>query len=1002
MIPSALQDIFALRASENPDRVAIHDHNESITYSDLARRVDACAAALKEYGVGPGHIVPLVLPRSIDLVTVILAVLRTGAAYAPLDPAWPAARVAEVIGDLPTPIVVRPAPECAGASSAPPVRIHHAGSTASPLPEPHRSATDGSSPACVFFTSGSTGRPKGVVVPHAAVARLFVDGSFACFGADLIIPLAAATSWDAFALEMWAALLSGGTGVLVAQPFLTPEILRDVISRHGVNTAWLTSSLFNMILEEDIDAFAGLTHLMIGGERLSERHVAAFVEAYPEVALTNGYGPVESTVFITTHRIVPDDLLRPGGIPLGICVPGTRVYVLDGDRECKRDEEGEICVAGDGLAIAYLNDPKLTAERFSEVILRGRRQRVYRTGDLGAWASPDGLLQFRGRADRQIKVRGHRVEPQGVEALVVELCEEVIRCQVVPHQAADGSTELVAFCACEPGRDVSGVLPRLRAELPPHLAPASVVQVNDFPLTSSGKLDSRALLDVGTGAGEGQGRPHSPPEAAPLSATEVIVGDVFRSLLPGVSDPNVSFFEAGGTSLAAGRACSRLGRELSVDIPVPIVYEHPTVRSLAAWIDAAPRRAVDSCGTDFLTPMQEAFLMRDLLEPEGLSNHCVLTWTIEGEIDLPRLRQAVAAVHQRHAALRARYSVDTEFVDYAHGGRAPGVTRLEPGETAEDARARLLDHLSAAFNLEAGQVWAVALTPVAGTSMSVLGVSVHHVAFDAWSEGVLAHDLGRSYRHSVLPDPIPRTTPRASPAVGAGGAAAAADRLRGSTLLHLPPPSEVVYGASPVVLHRATIAPGGVAALEQAAHQHQSTLFHLLLAGWASALASVLNAVDPVLGVPVSTRHRVDQESEIGCHVVTAPIRVGPLRESRGALLLGRARTAADQAMRQLDVPPADIVRALGADYQGQLYDSIFAFQNIAEPDLELDALTCDFSRPVYLGLPTALHCECWLRGDGSLDLDVLHLRDRLDSAAGAELVAAALGHVEQLGWDLR
>lgn len=993
--PGALHDIFARRAAEAPGQVAIHSDAESITYGALDRRVDAWTAVLRSHGVGPGHIVPVLLPRSLDLVTAILAVLRAGAAYAPLDPAWPSARVAEVIDDLPTTVVMGPVRAGAADPSEPPVQIRAA--VAAPTPLLPRGLDPVDRPACVFFTSGSTGRPKGVVVPHAALARLFVDDSFAPFGPDLVIPLAAATSWDAFALEMWAALLSGGTGVLVEQPFLTPEVLRDVIGRHGVNTAWLTSSLFNMITEEDIDVFAGLTQLMIGGERLSERHVAAFMEAHPDVALTNGYGPVESTVFITTHRIGPGDLLRPGGIPIGICVPGTTVYVLDGDRECGRDEEGEICVAGDGLAIAYLNDPDLTAERFCDIELRGRRQRVYRTGDLGAWASPDGLLQFRGRADRQVKIRGHRIEPQGVEALVVELCDEVARCQVVARQAADGSTELVAFCQSAPGHDLDSVLPRLRAELPAHLVPSEVVEVNGFPLTSSGKLDSRALLD--SCSRQTVVSLPAPSGVTGLSPTEDVVRDVFGSLLSVAPGPETSFFEAGGTSLAAGRACSRLGRELAVDVPLSAFYEHPTIRGLASWIDGTAGRAVDHdvSTADPLTPMQEAFLMRDVVDPGGLSNHCVLTWILDGEIDLPRLSRAVAAVHQRHRALRARYCVDVEEIDHDSRTPPPPIVTLDPGPDVEEVRDRVLDHLSSPFDLGGGLVWTVVLAAVAHTTTTVLGVAVHHVAFDGWSEGVLAHDLSRAYQTGSLAAPLPTAAPRA---VGSVDASLVADRLRGAEPLHLPPPRAPVE-EPPVARHRATIVPAQVLELSRTAGQQRVTPFHLLLAAWLDALHCVLDAADPVVGVPVSTRHRVDQETEIGCFVVMAPVRTGPRRGARAVDLLGAVRAAADAAMTQLDVPPADVVSALGSDYQGHLYDSIFAFQNIEEPVLDLDDTTCRLDRPVYFDLPTALHCECWLRADGSIDLEVLHLRDVLDDAVAADLAAATIVNVEQLTREL-
>ncbi|CAM5645297.1 D-alanine--D-alanyl carrier protein ligase [Streptomyces purpurascens] len=490
-----LHETFARQARARPDAVALFDDERAITYAELDRTADAWAARLAAAGSGPGDLVPVLLPRGARLVVALLAILKTGAAYALLDPAWPERRLSDIHAQLDPPLAVAEH-DTELPLGGPPLRIWSPpqGLVPEPAPPGFRPArVDGSAPACVFFTSGTTGRSKGAVTPHRATARLFPPDGFASFAADTVMPLAAAVSWDAFSLELWSVLLNGGTSVIVEEPYLSPTALRAGVPRHGMNTVWLTSSLFNMVVDEDPDAFHGLRQVLIGGERLSVSHVRRFLRRHPGIALINGYGPVESTVFTTTHRITEADCDRPGGIPLGRPVPGTRVYVLepDGTRPCAVGETGELCVAGEGLALGYLGDPVLTERKFTRILLdpgdvdgAGEDVRVYRTGDLVAW-DPDGLLHYRGRADRQVKIRGHRVEPAEVERQAEELLPGVRSCRVLPRPDASGtSLELIAFCApLRPDDPLPDALATLHAALVPYQRPALLVVVDGFPTT---------------------------------------------------------------------------------------------------------------------------------------------------------------------------------------------------------------------------------------------------------------------------------------------------------------------------------------------------------------------------------------------------------------------------------------------------------------------------------------------------------------------------------------
>jgi len=484
-----LHEAVAAVARRRPDAVALLFEGRRISYAELDRTANAWAASLARVGVGRGEIVPIRLARGPELVISLLAVLKTGAAYALLDPSWPDAQVRDAVATLGAPLLIAD-DASAGAETVwtPSWRI-----TAADF-EPV--AVDSADPCCVFFTSGTTGEPKGVLTTHAATARLFEAGGFARFDEHTVMPLAAPVSWDAFSLELWSVLLSGGTSSIVAEPYLSAEALRVGVAEHGVDSVWLTSSLFNVIVDEDADAFTGVRQVMIGGERLSPEHVARFLKVHPTIALINGYGPVESVVFATTHRITGADTARSDGIPIGRPVPGTAIHVLNGDRPCAIGAPGEICISGDGLALRYLDDPALTAEKFTEIRLHGRPVRVYRTGDLGVWGA-NGLLRYLGRADRQVKIREHRVEPAEVERQIERL-SAVHRCRVVARRDAGGNaTDLVAFCVpAEPGAPLEAELDSLRSTMVAYQSPAALVPISDFPLTPQGKLDERALLDL--------------------------------------------------------------------------------------------------------------------------------------------------------------------------------------------------------------------------------------------------------------------------------------------------------------------------------------------------------------------------------------------------------------------------------------------------------------------------------------------------------------------------
>jgi D-alanine--poly(phosphoribitol) ligase subunit 1 len=492
----------ASQAARRPDATALVSGGRKASYGLLDAAASFYATELARLGVGPGDIVPVLLARSLTSVALQLGILKTGAAYANLDYRWPQVRLSAILEQISP--VVTVAGEGTWHGRFPTYRpaagdITQAAGRGAAFSSP---AVPASAPATVFFTSGTTGGPKGVVSPHQAVTRLFRPGGLAGFGPGHATPQAAPLPWDMYAFELWGQLTSGGTVVLVAGDYLTPGALREAVHAHDVDTLWLTASLFNLFVDESPDSFGGLKQILTGGEKLSPRHVRQFLSRHPDIALWNGYGPAENCMLTTTRRLTMPDCDLPGGVPIGTEVEGTTVLLLDADgARCPAGREGEICIAGEGLATEYLGQPALTEDKFPAIDFDGTTVRVYRTGDLGV-RDGDGVLHFRGRNDHQVKISGYRIEMTEIE-LAASAVPGVRSCIALPVTGPDGGASHLAlmYLAADEGaalaasgdRDPLHVHSHLQRQLPGYMVPSVVCCLTRFPVTANGKLDREAL-----------------------------------------------------------------------------------------------------------------------------------------------------------------------------------------------------------------------------------------------------------------------------------------------------------------------------------------------------------------------------------------------------------------------------------------------------------------------------------------------------------------------------
>jgi len=583
---ATVHGLFRERAAAHPQRTALRWDEGSLDYAGLDAHSDTLAARLVALGVGTGAVVGVCLPRSPEAVVALLAVLKAGAAYLPLDASHPRERLRFALEDAAVAVVLCDSAQHGALQGLATQVVVVAPIDVAP-PEPAQSTVphepcQASDCAYVMYTSGSTGEPKGVVIEHRSIVRLVGQVDYVRLDESTCFLHAAPLGFDASTLELWGPLLNGGSCAIHRAPVPDARGLAAAIARHGVTTAWLTAALFNAVVDEDPGALGGLRELLTGGEALSPAHVRRALAAMPRTMLINGYGPTECTTFTTTYaipRALPADA---SSIPIGRPIADTRVHVLDALRQpVAVGEVGELYVGGRGVARGYLRRPGLDAERFvADPVAAGAR--LYRTGDLVRWRE-DGVLDFVGRADQQVKIRGFRIELGEVEARLSGL-PAVQACAVLARDDAGHARRLVAYVVAA-GRalDLPALRSALAQELPEFMLPSAYVVLTTLPLTANGKLDRAALPPPGNTRPE-LGQPFRAPQGAAEAAICAVFAEVLGLDRVGALD---GFFELGGDSLAALRVLARLRAAGLGDIAATRLFEAPTPARLARAIAVA-------------------------------------------------------------------------------------------------------------------------------------------------------------------------------------------------------------------------------------------------------------------------------------------------------------------------------------------------------------------------------------------------------------------------------
>jgi amino acid adenylation domain-containing protein len=968
-----LHRFFEQQARRECDRVAVVDGVRTATYGELEILANRLAWHLAELGAGPEKRVGLCLDRTLDAVVGLLGILKSGAAYVPLDPAYPRHRLQTTLEDCAAELVVteRQAWRRSGLTGARPVDLDAEGEAiAARPPVPPPLAAGEQNLAYVIYTSGSTGRPKGVAIEHrSAVALLrWARGRFA---AGELAAVLAATSFcfDLSVFEIFAPLSSGGAIVLARDVLQLPELPQaERVTLVSTVPSAMAELLRGCRLPRSVQT------VNLAGEPLPASLVRRIFERSAVRRVYNLYGPSEDTTYSTICRLRRGD----GNAPtLGQPLPGTRAHLLDAAFEpVPEGETGELFLGGDGLARGYLARPEVTAERFLPDPFSGRPgARLYRTGDLTR-RPPGGDLEFHGRADLQVKIRGFRIELGEIEAALADH-PAVAGATVVVSEAAGGpggaggargDRRLVAYVEAVPGALAEAVELRAHLEqrLPPPMVPAAFVFLGALPRLPNGKLDRGALpKPAATRAGAALAVSFTPPQDACEALIAALWEDLTGIAPVGRDDP---FVALGGHSLLAARVAARLRDTFQIELPPQVCLEAGTVAALAVEVErrraepladpplGGPERAERTEGAAGLplSYAQQPLWLAHGLAPESPAYNVAEVMRLRGPLALPALERALDRIVERHEALRTTFVVRDGFPWQTIAARvkAPWL-RLDLGglpaaRREAEALAALHAKALAPFDLAAGPVLRAAWVRLAPADHLLL-IALHHVVADGWSLEVLFRELGALYAAFIqgtepavpeLPVQYADFTLWQRRRLARPELRAAVDRWR-ERLAGGPPPLDLPTDRARPALpaqagrrHRFAVPAATLESLCQLGRDAGATPFMVLLAAWQALLGSAAAQDDFAVGSPIAGRSHRQLEPLIGAFVNLLPLRACLSgRQPSGRELIRRVRETALAAYADQEVPFERLVEEIQPvrdPSRSPIFQNVLAFEEAA------------------------------------------------------------------------
>ncbi|WP_029318481.1 non-ribosomal peptide synthetase DhbF [Bacillus subtilis] len=954
----SLQDMFEKQAVLTPERIALMCDDIQVNYRKLNEEANRLARLLIEKGIGPEQFVALALPRSPEMVASMLGVLKTGAAYLPLDPEFPADRISYMLEDAKPSCIITTEEIAASLPDdlAVPELVLDQAVTQEIIkrysPENQDVSVSLDHPAYIIYTSGSTGRPKGVVVTQKSLSNflLSMQEAFSLGEEDRLLAVTT-VAFDISALELYLPLISGAQIVIAKKETIRePQALAQMIENFDINIMQATPTLWHALVTSEPEKLRGL-RVLVGGEALPSGLLQALQDLHCSV--TNLYGPTETTIWSAAAFL--EEGLK-GVPPIGKPIWNTQVYVLDnGLQPVPPGVVGELYIAGTGLARGYFHRPDLTAERFVADPYGPPGTRMYRTGDQARWRA-DGSLDYIGRADHQIKIRGFRIELGEIDAVLANH-PHIEQAAVVVREDQPGDKRLAAYVVADAAIDTAELRRYMGASLPDYMVPSAFVEMDELPLTPNGKLDRKALPapDFST----------SVSDRAPRTPQEEILCDLFAEVLGlarvGIDD---SFFELGGHSLLAARLMSRIREVMGAELGIAKLFDEPTVAGLAAHLDLAQsaRPALQRAERPEKIPL--SFAQRRLwflhcLEGPSPTYNIPVAVRLSGELDQGLLKAALYDLVRRHESLRTIFpeSQGTSYQHILDADRA--CPELHVTEIAEkELSDRLAEAVRYSFDLAAEPAFRAELF-VIGPDEYVLLLLVHHIVGDGWSLTPLTRDLGTAYAarcHGRSPEWAPLAVQYADYALWqqellgneddpnsliAGQLAFWKETLKNlPDQLELPTdysrPAEPSHDGDTIHFR---IEPEFHKRLQELARANRVSLFMVLQSGLAALLTRLGAGTDIPIGSPIAGRNDDALGDLVGLFINTLVLRTDTSGDPSFRELLDRVREVNLAAYDNQDLPFERLVEVLNparSRATHPLFQIMLAFQNTPDAELHL------------------------------------------------------------------
>jgi amino acid adenylation domain-containing protein len=933
---------LASAVESRPEAIALALGARSLTYRELARESDVMAGALWSIDVRPGMPVIVAAERTVETVVAVLAILKCGAFYVPVDPRWPASRIAHIVSVTGAALALSVNEELDCGPGTRRVAVKHLPRTATPFREVEaREQTI----AYVMFTSGSTGVPKAIAVPHCGVVRLALRPNYMTIAPDDVFLYHSTLAFDASTFEIWSALLNGCRLEIGPPGVSAAEVIRD----RGVTIAFLTSGLFTVLIEEEADRLIGLRALVVGGEVLSVPAARRALRKLPSTRLVNAYGPTENSGFTTCHTVAMEDTNGP--VPIGRAIQETTVSVLDADfRPVAAGAEGELVTGGAGLAVGYYGDPALTAERFRpDPDANPPGARVYHTGDI-VRQRESGVIEFVGRDDDQVKVSGFRIELGEIEHAAVAFAGVREACAGVRN----GRIHLWYIATKD--LDTAALRQFLRVRLPQYAIPAFIVRVDSFPLAASGKIDHGALPDppLATDAGN-----------EPRPDAEYTIAKIWSEVLNIPLPSNtVDFFTVGGDSLSAMRVMNRMRAAFGCEISANDFFPDATVVKLARIMtervpsDAPPALFSFESGPGKRMPLtfsQERVFFLQQLEPESLAYNFQALIRFRGLLDVGALRTALNRVVERHEVYRSTFEFDdVQPVQVAHEAADAFIDVVDLRDMADPEKEfrRLVD-AEVSWRADVGKLPLIrwVLYQVAADEFRLLHLE-NHLVHDGWSFNIFLSELIDFYREAAEGIPARRQQPLQSGQFAAWQrsllASGAIDRQLDywtKKLAGTGAPLSLPFDRPAVVRQprgghlRFELNDRECAEIVAAAMRNHCSPFMVMAAAFAELMHRECGTADVTFGTGFADRQDAAAESVITMAVNSVALRCDLSGRPTVGELLARTRRTVIEAQQNQDAPFDRVVARVSPERRSgvnPIFNTMFSFHDSPDVDVRL------------------------------------------------------------------